>query len=335
MIYCSKLGKSRDRTIMSRPGVDYEMVKQTAVRLLSQGIAPSVQKIREELGTGSNSTIADHLKVWRDDYAKKTIHHLPANMPKELISTFEVLWQTAMEHAQNQLAEYKKAVENECEAALQKEKDAEKTVASLQLKIEELSAQLAQETASKQKLNVELAIVNDRLIKQDETLSLQKNQYEDRLKRAYEEKDNLVTEYHRLQNEIKTLHEKLASQSDEQKQLLAQQHSLQEQSEARWLKLIDQARQETKEERKKLDNLHRQHDEQSKKIGSQLSHAQREIHEKDAQLHSAQERIIQLRQEIKFIETEYIKARAILMKFEEEKKLQNLHHFQKKKKMHT
>lgn len=69
---------------MSRPGVDYETIKQTAVKLLSQGIAPSVQKIREELGTGSNTTIAEHLKVWRDDYAKKTIHHLPANMPKEL-----------------------------------------------------------------------------------------------------------------------------------------------------------------------------------------------------------------------------------------------------------
>lgn len=67
---------------MSRPGVDYEIVKQTAVKLLSQGIAPSVQKIREELGTGSNTTIAEHLKVWRDEYAKKTIHHLPANMLK-------------------------------------------------------------------------------------------------------------------------------------------------------------------------------------------------------------------------------------------------------------
>ena len=168
MLYCRKLGKSRNRTIMSRPGVDYETVKQTAVKLLSQGIAPSVQKIREELGTGSNSTIADHLKVWRDDYAKKTIHHLPANMPKELISTFEILWQTAMEHAQNQLAEYKKAVESECEAALQKEEEAVKLVTNIQLKYDELSYKLEQEVANKQKTAVELAIVNDRLIKQSE-----------------------------------------------------------------------------------------------------------------------------------------------------------------------
>ena len=105
---------------MARVGVDYETIKQTAVKLLSQGLAPSVQKIREVLGTGSNTTIAEHLKVWRDEYAKKTIHHLPASMPKELISAFEILWQTAMEQAQNQLAEYKKTVESECEVALQK-----------------------------------------------------------------------------------------------------------------------------------------------------------------------------------------------------------------------
>src|SRR5471030_2054412 len=98
---------------MARNGVDYETIKQTAIKLLSHGTAPSVQKIREVLGTGSNTTIAEHLKVWRDEYAKKTIHHLPTNMPKELIATFEVLWQTAMDHAQNQLAEYKQAMEND------------------------------------------------------------------------------------------------------------------------------------------------------------------------------------------------------------------------------
>ena len=94
---------------MTRPGLNYETVKRTSLTLLSQGIAPSVQKIREVLGTGSNTTIAEHLKNWRDEYAKKTIHQLPANMPQELISVFEVLWQTAMEQAQNQLVEHKQS----------------------------------------------------------------------------------------------------------------------------------------------------------------------------------------------------------------------------------
>ncbi|HEV2524259.1 MAG TPA: DNA-binding protein, partial [Gammaproteobacteria bacterium] len=92
---------------MSRPGVHYETIKQTAVKLLSQGVAPSVQKIREVLGTGSNSTIAEHLKIWREEYASKTIHHLPSSMPKELISAVEVLWHAAMEQASNHLSAIK------------------------------------------------------------------------------------------------------------------------------------------------------------------------------------------------------------------------------------
>lgn len=320
MLYCKKFGKIWNRTIMSRPGVDYEAVKQIAVKLLSQGMAPSVQKIREVLGTGSNTTIADHLKVWRDEYAKKTIHHLPANMPKELISAFEVLWQTSMEHAQNQLVEYKQAIESECEAVLQKEREAEKSILDIKLKLDTLSVALEQEIASKQKLHVELAIANDRLIKHSEALIAQKNQYEDRLKRLYEEKENAIEKNNHSQNEIKILHEKLALQAEEQKRSLAQQHSLQEQSEIRWLKLIDQARQETKDERKKSDNFRQQNEAHFKKIELKLIDAQKEIHEKDVQLNSVQERISQLKQEGKFLESEYINARATILKFEEEKK---------------
>lgn len=235
-----------------------------------------------------------------------------------------------MEHAQNQLAEYKKAVESECETALQKEKEAEKAYADLELKLNEVSVALEQGTVSKQKIAVELAIANDRLVKQDEALIGQKNQYEDRLKRIYEEKDNLITDCHRFQIEIKALHEKLASQAEEHKQLLAQQNTLQEQSETRWLKLIDQARQETKDERKKFENSRHQNSEQTKKLESQLINAQRETHENDVHLKNAQERIIQLRQEVKFIETEYIKARATIMKLEEELKQKAISHPSKK-----
>ena len=54
---------------MARVGVDYETIKQTAVKLLSQGLAPSVQKIREGWA-GSNNDCRTS-KVWRDEIAKK------------------------------------------------------------------------------------------------------------------------------------------------------------------------------------------------------------------------------------------------------------------------
>lgn len=296
---------------MARVGVDYETIKQTAIKLLSQGLAPSVQKIREALGTGSNTTIAEHLKVWRDEYAKKTIHHLPANMPKELISTFEVLWQTAMEHAQNQLAEYKKAVESKCEIALQKEHEAEKLVNDLTLKREELSMQLSQEISNKQKLTVELAIVNDRLIKQDGALTSQKNQYEDRLNRVYEEKDILITECRHLKDEIKTLQTKLTLQAEKHQDILSQQNALQEQSETRWLKLIDQARQETREIHKKLEIECDKYNKKIMGLESKIHSVQQEFYNKNSQLNVVIEDSNKLKETIKILESENSKIRLI------------------------
>jgi ribosome-interacting GTPase 1 len=87
-------------------------------------------------------------------------------MPKELISAFEVLWQVAMEQAQNQLAEYKQTVERECEAALQKERDADKYVTDIKQKMAELTISLEQESSSKQKCNIDLAVTTERFIKQ-------------------------------------------------------------------------------------------------------------------------------------------------------------------------
>lgn len=68
-----------------------------------------------------------------------------------------------------------------------------------------------------------------------------------------------------------------------------------------------------------------------KKLESQLTHIQREVHENDVYLKSAQELITQLKQEIKFIETEYVKVRATIMKFEEEQKKKTISQLVSKK----
>jgi chromosome segregation ATPase len=319
-----KIRKYAHRTVMARVGVDYETIKHAAVKLLSQGIAPSVQKIRETLGTGSNTTIAEHLKVWRDEYAKKAIHHLPANMPKELISTFEVLWQTAMEHAQNQLAAYKLTVESEQETALQVKRDAEKTVASIKLQLLEISSKLEQAIESKQNLITELAVKNDRLIKQSDILSAQKNQYEERLKRIYKEKDILISQYSQLQSDVKVLQEKLTLQSEQHQNLLAQQNILHEQSENRWLTFVDQAKQETKEANKQLENVRHNYDEKIKKLDHEIQNTLRILHEKSTYLAISLEQIDQLKLKIKNTEKEAIQSKATIIKLEEELQSKNI-----------
>ncbi len=284
---------------------------------MSQGIAPSVQKIREVLGTGSNTTIAEHLKSWREEYTKKTIHYLPPTMPKELISTLEVLWQEAMAQAENQFTEYKLTVETECKLAQQREMDAEKSVADIKQELADLSNTLEQETTHKQKLTIELAIINERLTKQDEALVVQKNLYEDRLKRAYEEKESAITQCQQLKHDIKIIQEKQVLQTEQHQHSLAQQNNLHEQSEIRWLNLVDQTKQETKEVHKKLENTCKSYDEKIIQLKSTLADLQKSAYENSARLTVSLEQINQLKQENKMLDAEKMKAMTAVIKLEE------------------
>ena len=52
---------------MSRIGITYEEVTNAAKRLQERGENPTVDRVRELLGTGSNSTIARYLRDWKTD----------------------------------------------------------------------------------------------------------------------------------------------------------------------------------------------------------------------------------------------------------------------------
>ena len=147
---------------MARHGVDYETVKHAALKLLSKGISPSVQKIRELLGTGSNTTIAEHLKYWREEHAAKKVHHLPATIPEELIATFETLWQTAMEHAEQQIADVKEALENQKEKLQQEKMLTDKTISDLKSQVDGLNQKIDDKTQENQALQTKLAVANER-----------------------------------------------------------------------------------------------------------------------------------------------------------------------------
>lgn len=227
---------------MARPGIDYETVKHTAIKLLSQGAAPSVQKIRETLGTGSNTTIAQHLNVWREKHKSKEIHHLPANMPKELISAIEVLWQTAMEQAEYQLTSIKQDLDNR-QTQLQQERLA------LEVRVTELKAMLSeaeQKLEGKDKiahaLQTELVITQEKLSHVTEELTAIKNQYELRLKHSADEKYAAIEKCDSLQKEMSQLQQQLSNQSEKYQSSLREERVLQEHSELRWLNLIDKAR---------------------------------------------------------------------------------------------
>lgn len=240
---------------MARHGVDFETVKQAALKLLSKGVSPSVQRIRELLGTGSNSTIAEHLKIWREQHAAKKVHHLPASIPEELINTFETLWQTAMEHAEQHLTDVKESLNAQEEKLNQEKIIADKTIAELKSQHDSLNQKLDERIRENQALQTNLAVATERLQNQIEEINLLKQQHELRLTHLNNEKHQVIDQVSKLQSEIIQYKNELAEQTEKHQSMLTSERTLQEASEKRWVQLIDQARLETKSLQKKHDEV--------------------------------------------------------------------------------
>lgn len=239
--------------LMPRIGVTYETIKHTALKLLSQGSAPSVQKIREVLGTGSNSTIAEHLKMWREEYASKEIHHLPANIPKELISAMEVLWQTAMTQATEQLIAVKTDLNDQQEKLHAEKLSMEQAILDLRASFSEAVKTIELKTNQIQIMQSEIAVANEKLKYKSQELIDIENRYKSLLDHAYDEKNTVILKSENLQSEIARLQQQSTDETKKYQSLLNEERVLQEQSEIRFMKLIDQARTETIEQRKRYE----------------------------------------------------------------------------------
>ena len=238
---------------MARIGVNYETVKHTAIKLLSQGESPSVQKIREVLGTGSNTTIAQYLKVWREDHKNKEIHHLPANMPKELIAAIEVLWQAAMEQAQNQLVVIKQDLDQRSEEMQQEKLTLETSFNEIKNRLAQALQKLDDKNHEIQVLNTELAVAQEKLANGAEESTTTKNQYELRLNHITEEKYAAVSNSELLRKELAQLQQQLSNQAEKHQAIMVEERTRQEQSEKRWLNLIDQSRVDAKSAQKNYE----------------------------------------------------------------------------------
>ncbi|MCB0327861.1 MAG: DNA-binding protein [Bdellovibrionales bacterium] len=92
---------------MARLGIDEAQVFEAADSLRDSGLEPTIQAIREKLGTGSFATISSHLKKWRE----LKIQESP--IPKEtqaFLSATKQIWATAWREAESSFEEQRKAL---------------------------------------------------------------------------------------------------------------------------------------------------------------------------------------------------------------------------------
>jgi chromosome segregation ATPase len=93
---------------MARAGVTYHDVVKAAEAIKTQGLEPTVDRVREHLGTGSKSTIAPLLKRWRSDNgAVADIGGLPNDLVAAVKSLHERLQQEADHRIEQARQEFK------------------------------------------------------------------------------------------------------------------------------------------------------------------------------------------------------------------------------------
>lgn len=81
----------------------YSRIRQVAFELVAAGVWPTVVEVRARLGTGSNTTINNTLKEWRQEFLSRmasSARH--PDWPTGLAEAFGLIWQKSCEAAEQQ-----------------------------------------------------------------------------------------------------------------------------------------------------------------------------------------------------------------------------------------
>ncbi|WP_293762787.1 DNA-binding protein [uncultured Aquitalea sp.] len=115
----------------------YSRIRQAAFELVGEGVWPTVVEVRARLGTGSNTTINNTLKEWRQEFLARMSHSARhPDWPAGVAEAFAQLWHAACAAAEQQWETLRQEAEGEVTIARQAEAAAlqrlEATQASLQ-----------------------------------------------------------------------------------------------------------------------------------------------------------------------------------------------------------
>ncbi|BFM07294.1 DNA-binding protein [Halioxenophilus aromaticivorans] len=126
---------------MARPGVTYYDISRAAEAVKARGSEPTIDRVREQLGTGSKSTIAPLLKQWRNN-AELNIEESDSGLPSDLISAVKSLRDRVQQASEEAVEQAKQDYQSRVQTL-------ERTLADTQ---KELSEALGRERTLKQQI---------------------------------------------------------------------------------------------------------------------------------------------------------------------------------------
>ncbi|ABM21244.1 DNA-binding protein [Marinobacter nauticus] len=131
---------------MARAGVTYHDVVKAAEAIKSQRQEPTVDRVREHLGTGSKSTIAPLLKRWRSDNGEAADI---SGLPNDLIEVVKSLHERVQQMADHRIAQARQEFEASNEDLRKELAHANNTIAQLTARQQDLDDQLTRITEEK------------------------------------------------------------------------------------------------------------------------------------------------------------------------------------------
>ena len=146
-------------------GIKKDDVFAAADALTADGEHPSVARVREWLGTGSNATITKYLRDWREHVNPTQTARIP-DLPGEVSELFSHAWGTAVSAAReiaiDELKEHRQQADRECEAAQEQVAKAEDLLAT-----SERERALLSERLGHSEENCQAARENSRVLSHD------------------------------------------------------------------------------------------------------------------------------------------------------------------------
>ncbi|MDC8804848.1 DNA-binding protein [Halomonas pacifica] len=253
---------------MARSGVQYEDVQRAIDTLLQRQETPSVQKVREVLGTGSFTTISDHLREWRARRESNRDTPPTQALPEALQRGMAELWTEAQERANQALGHYREEADRRVaeaqEAADQARRQAEDAAQRESALAEQLHRALARLEA--------LGALASRL-------EAERDQAREAEQRLGKEQEEWKAEVTRLRGELEAreaAHQQaLAEQVAAHRQQLAQEEQRHEAAESRLMALLDEARQQRQADDKQHRERHQRLEARLSRLDSQLEEQRR------------------------------------------------------------
>ncbi|MBI2379486.1 MAG: DNA-binding protein [Gammaproteobacteria bacterium] len=244
---------------MAKIGVTYEEVAEAADHLYEQRLTVTVDRVREELGRGSKTTLVRHIQRWREERQARPVHFGTENLSPELSGMMATLWRKAGEEAEEKLKSAQAQVAQE-RAKLEEERrqlDAYARALKEQLaESREREARLTEQLADMRHVHSQLDAENSYL---KDALAEAESQF--KVSELARSKERTV-----LEERLHGLEEEGRNQSRQHRQEMAEFHRQYLANESRWMQDIDQGRQQIKK-------LERVNADQAKRITEQQEQA--------------------------------------------------------------